>query len=77
MDEETFTRVSKLFTAPRPAEAVVVISGKHTFASQARTVLKKLVTPRDIPQAAPRKDIETAPQATHDLQPRRRNVTIN
>lgn len=33
---------SKEFETPRPRENVVVISGKHTFASQARTVLKKL-----------------------------------
>lgn len=34
------------FTAPRESENYLVISGKHTYASQARIVLKKLAAPR-------------------------------
>lgn len=39
-----FDRLSKLF-APPTREAYLVISGKHTYATQARTVLRKLAAP--------------------------------
>lgn len=46
MEEETFASYVKRFTAPFKGEDFVVISGKHTFATQARIVLKKIVSPR-------------------------------
>lgn len=52
---EEFTAHAKKFTAPNDRERFVVISGRHTFASQAKTVLKKLATPHksDQPVTAP------------------------
>lgn len=47
LSEEYFTKRTKQFTAPSPTESHVVISGKHTYASQAKVVLKKLVGPRE------------------------------
>ena len=40
--------ITKRFTAPNPSEPVVVISGKHTYASQLKIVLRKLVEPRAV-----------------------------
>jgi predicted kinase len=43
---EEYDKALKRFTAPNVAEKPLVISGKHTYASQAKVVLKKLSTPR-------------------------------
>lgn len=43
---EEFETKQKAFTAPLPTDAQVVISGKHTYATQARVLLKKLSSPR-------------------------------
>lgn len=86
MDKQAFLRYRKLFTVPTRTENVVVISGKHTFATQARVVLKKLVSPRDTTTVARSADTGhrtiTSPVTAEikhadDAQPRRRNVPIN
>jgi len=41
-----FDSALKRFSAPHSSEKAVVISGKHTYASQLRIVLKRLVEPR-------------------------------
>lgn len=46
MSEEQFDRVFGRFTPLNSTEKYMVISGKHTYASQAKIVLKKLVEPR-------------------------------
>lgn len=43
---EEHDRQTKRFTAPSKLEKPVVISGQHTYASQAKVVLKKLSAPR-------------------------------
>ncbi len=54
-----FDSALKRFSAPHSSEKAVVISGKHTYASQLRIVLKRLVEPRvelvegQVPQARP------------------------
>lgn len=84
MDAAAFSRYRKQFSIPTRTENVVVISGKHTFTTQARVILKKLVSPRDTvvadrpTQSNRRIDTGTKPEPTSDAQqPRRRNVTIN
>lgn len=77
---DTFKRLKKQFSKPGSFEDTVVISGKHTYSTQARVVLKKLVTPRDTvtvdrPSSPSRIDIQSEPH--NDVQPRRHNVTIN
>lgn len=42
MDEDTFESIKKSFSPPHPAEKPVVISGKHTYASQAKVILARL-----------------------------------
>lgn len=66
---EEYDRVLKHFSAPTAIEKPVVISGKHTYATQAKVVLKKLT--------GPRAEISThsAPPVRVE-QPGRRNITI-
>ncbi len=42
---DQYNEVLKRFTVPTPAEKPVVISGKHTYASQLKIVLKHLIEP--------------------------------
>lgn len=42
MSDDDFERESKQFTPPSAQERAVVISGMHTYATQAKTVLKRL-----------------------------------
>lgn len=42
LDAESFSDILKQFNPPHPTEAPIVISGKHTYATQARIVLKQL-----------------------------------
>ena len=48
MTDEQFQKHSKRINPPALKEENVVVSGKHTFASQAKAVLKKIVHPRDV-----------------------------
>lgn len=80
LSADAYKRLKKQFGAPSRFENVIVISGKHTYATQARVVLKKLVAPRDTvvvsrPHDSTRIDIKSEPHT--DVQPRRHNVTIN
>lgn len=70
---EDFDKEVKRFHAPTAQEKPVVISGMHTYATQARTVLKKLSHDRaEQPTTRPiERDTPPAPAAT------RRNITIN
>ena len=45
LPEERYTHLVKRFTPPHDDEKAVVISGKHTYASQAKSVLKRLAEP--------------------------------
>ena len=47
LSAEEYSTLVKKFNAPQANEAQVVISGKHTYATQAKAVLKKLVVPRE------------------------------
>ena len=39
---------AKVFSQPHPVEKVLVVSGKHTFATQAKAVLRRLTGPRPV-----------------------------
>jgi predicted kinase len=67
---DEYDRIVKRFTPPSVIEKPTVISGKHTYATQAKIVLKKL--------SAPRAEI-----STHDIAPvrqeersRRNNIIV-
>lgn len=61
----------KRFSPPSAIEKPVVISGKHTYATQAKVVLKKLSAPR----ARISTSTTTPARATPDV-PTRRNITV-
>jgi predicted kinase len=66
---DDFSRLTKRFTAPNSSEKYIVVSGKHTYASQAKVVLKKL--------SGPRAEISAHTIAPVRMQePGRRNITI-
>lgn len=47
ISEEQFSNFAKRINPPTDRENHVVISGKHTFATQAKIVLQKIVSPRE------------------------------
>lgn len=50
---EEFETQLRRFTAPTEFEKFIVVSGRHNFPSQARTVLKKMVVPFSEPKPEP------------------------
>jgi predicted kinase len=50
---EEFETQLRRFTAPTEFEKFIVVSGRHNFPSQARTVLKKMVVPYSEPKPEP------------------------
>ena len=47
INDDQFSHLANRLVKPTAQEPVVVISGKHTFPTQAKIVLKKLVAPRE------------------------------
>jgi predicted kinase len=45
---EQFEAQAKRFTAPTAREDYVVVSGRHTFSTQAKTVLRRLAAPHEL-----------------------------
>lgn len=80
LSAELHTKLSQRLTPPSPRETVVVVSGKHTYATQVKIVLKKLVSPREEAVTAhPAKSTPVAPASQGDDRPSppiRRSVTI-
>jgi predicted kinase len=72
---ETFDTLSKRVVTPLRTENYVVISGKHTYATQAKIVLKKLVLPRE-DESQP---VHPPSRNNHDQTPptRQRSITVN
>lgn len=52
LDREQFAGIIRQFSPPHPDEKALVISGKHTYASQAKVVLSRL-SQENRPEAAP------------------------
>lgn len=70
---EAYDKLLQRFVEPSPAERAIVLSGKHTYATQARIVLKKLSAPRAEAVAQ-----ETLPQRAEPVSATRtaRNITV-
>lgn len=58
ISKQEFDNRLKKFHPPETNEPYLVISGKHTYQTQARTVLKKIVTERPLASQAPLEDEE-------------------
>lgn len=73
MTAEEFAQVLKRFTPPNTSENYVVLSGLHTYASQAKTVLKRLSSSkeREVKAATPRPN-----QSTERSRPSSRPIQI-
>lgn len=67
-DDDSYDKRVKRFTPPTPPEKPVVISGKHTYASQAKAILQRL--------SAPRAEISAHTKPPARQEPPRRNITI-
>ena len=70
---------AKKFAPPASIEKPVVISGKHTYATQAKVVLKKLTEPRaaiSIHTTPPVRPTEQRPEPTQGQPSRRNSITI-
>ncbi len=75
---QQFNALSQELTPPSPQEQFVVISGKHTFATQAKAVLKKLVASREQDARKPNAySAQKYDQAQPSTTTPRRNVIIN
>lgn len=65
MDKPTFIQTLKNYSPPHPSEKAVVISGRHTYASQAKVVLKRLGSDNrpaaTSPQVQPQRPAQPAP----------------
>lgn len=73
MSEEQFAGYLKRINPPTEKEDHVVISGKHTFASQAKAVLKKIIAPRELPIANLERTKSTMPKRS--VQKRRNYIS--
>lgn len=71
LTEAEFISQAKRFTAPSRFESFVVISGRHTYPTQARIVLKRFAKPRDAKPTTPTRNDVTPPT------PGRRTLSIN
>lgn len=70
LNSDQFDIMAKRFTAPNLLEAPVVISGNHTFSTQARSVLRRL-TRQDGPVIAPRPIVSNRPASQTNAKIRR------
>lgn len=71
--DDEYDRTVKRFSTPIPAETSIVVSGKHTYASQAKVILKKLSTPRaevSTQTVTPTRDQQPDPRTS------RHNITV-
>jgi predicted kinase len=76
MSETAFVAQVKRLTPPSPMEPSLVISGKHTYATQLRVVLKKLAPAREgVEQTTYSNTPQQRPYG--DLPPKPHRVTIN
>lgn len=57
MSEEEFDAAVKRFTTPSATEKAVVLSGMHTYASQAKAVLRRLSSENPRPEGIPTRNI--------------------
>ncbi len=77
LSEQTFEALVRRFTEPT-RENHVVISGKHTYSTQAKMVLRKMVAAREaVAEAVHRQETEQAKQATQRPSSNRRGIIIH
>lgn len=76
LSEQTFETLARRFTEPT-RENHVVISGKHTYSTQAKMVLRKMVAAREAAaDAVHRQETEQVNQSTQRPNANRRGIVI-
>jgi predicted kinase len=76
LNEELFDGMVRRFTEPTH-EGHIVVSGKHTYNTQVKTVLRKLVVAREADaDAAHRQEVEQTKQEPRPAGPYRRGITV-
>ena len=73
---EMYQKLVKHINPPLPRETYIVISGKHTYATQAKIVLSKLISPRESVMLPDRIDQNLHSDTLHTETPTRRSVII-
>jgi predicted kinase len=68
LNDNDYDHRTKRFAPPLASEKPIVISGRHTYASQAKVVLQRL--------SAPRAELSTQTNTPTRLEPSRRNITV-
>lgn len=58
---DDYDAMARKFSAPHPSEKYIVLSGKHTYASQAKMLLRKLSEPRAAAASAVKPHTPTEP----------------
>lgn len=74
LTSEEYNQLARKFSTPLSKEPSVVISGKHTYPTQAKIVLKRLVAPRT--EAVNKQPIVNHGGRSPDAEPPRRSVII-
>lgn len=74
LTDAEYERAAKRFATPSPNESVAVISGKHTYASQAKVVLKRLTSTRS--EAAANVELTTPPRVEAPSRPPRGTIIV-
>lgn len=72
---EVYEKLAKHLNPPLPREPYIVISGKHTYSTQAKMVLNKLVSPRD-ESVVTERPVVIRSDVLPVIPPTRRSVTI-
>ena len=72
IDRDQFADILRDFSPPHPDEKAVVISGKHTFASQAKVVLGQLVRENrpTVSVTTPERPVQPSPTITRQVRVR-------
>lgn len=77
LSADLYEQFAKKFTPPLTSENSMVISGKHTYATQAKIVLKKLAVPRaEAATATPPRSTEQVARSQDRPLPPPRNIII-
>ena len=75
LSPEVYEKLARRVSPPLPREPYIVISGKHTYATQAKIVLKKLVSPHnESTDVAHEEQLRT--DTRHAIPPTRRSVNV-
>lgn len=73
---EQYEQQAKRLTPPSTDESYIVISGKHTYATQLKAALTKLSSPRSEAAQQPKQPLAPARDQAATIRPTRRNILI-